>query len=70
MHNQLFFFTNEDKICRHSSIKEMAGSTLISNSGVHTKCTTIELLFGHPLFGYMGGGHSQNARLDLTITSS
>ncbi len=25
---------------------------LISDSGVHTKCTTTDIWFGHPLFGY------------------
>jgi hypothetical protein len=28
--------------------------TLISESGIHTKCTTTEYLFGHPLCGYRG----------------
>jgi hypothetical protein len=27
---------------------------LISDSGIHTKCTTTEILFGHPLSGYKG----------------
>jgi len=27
--------------------------TLISESGIHAKCTTIESLFGHSLSGYM-----------------
>jgi hypothetical protein len=28
--------------------------TLISESGIHAKCTTIESLFGHSLCGYNG----------------
>jgi hypothetical protein len=43
--------TNEDKISRHSSIKA-ARLTLINDASVHTNCTTIELLFGHPMFGH------------------
>jgi hypothetical protein len=26
---------------------------LISDYGIHTKCTTTKILFGHPLFGYI-----------------
>jgi hypothetical protein len=33
-------------------MKEAAGLTLISDVGVHTKCTTTGILFGHPLSGY------------------
>ncbi len=46
----------KDKICRSHQWRRrwINFKTLISDSSVHTKCTTTEILFSCPLFGYNG----------------